>query len=189
MKAEYANPAIYDHLYRVMQRANVIAMRVSVETGMRIDDVLSLRPDNVNGSKLTFTAKKTGKNGVARISADLARELRGIAGTDWVFPGRDARKHRTRQTVYRDIRRACAILGVETHISPHSARKTFAVELRKEKGLAEVQKALQHANAEVTKLYAFADIATPRAADGIDIEALAQLIAEKVVFLLQKQQK
>jgi integrase len=140
-----------------MQRGNVNALRVSLETGMRINDVLSLRPEQVNGRVIRFTASKTGKDGTAKISADLYRELKQGANKDFVFPSRKAGKHRTRQAVYKDMKKACDILGVTGQISPHSARKTFAVELRKKSGIVEVQKALQHTDKETTMLYAFAD--------------------------------
>lgn len=179
-----------------MQRANVNAMRVSVETGMRIDDVLSLKTEQLGtrerGKRVfEYVAKKTGKKAKVEISLDLWRELRAGAGEEWVFAGRNPAKHRTRQAVYKDVKKAVELLGVQGQISPHSARKTFAVELRKKSGLAEVQKALQHSNRETTNLYAFADIATRSSRDGdasIDdsgIERLANAIAEKVVEKLR----
>ena len=183
MRSDYLPLECWREMYRVMRRENVNALRVSLETGMRIDDVLSLRVDDLKrtkrGNVVHFTAKKTGKQGKAEISADLARELRACAGAVWLFEGKKEGQHRTRQAVYKDVKRAARLLGVEGQISPHSARKTFAVELRKKAGVAEVQKALQHTNAEVTHLYAFADMARQQGAQRDNV-ALAHMIAELV---------
>ncbi len=167
-----------------MQRDNVNALRVSIETGLRIDDVLSLRPNQVSGAKLSYIAKKTGKAGTAKLSADLRKELLGRASSAWLFPGRRQGAHRTRQTVYKDLKKACRLLGVVGQISPHSARKTFAVELRKTAGLAKVQEALQHSDKETTMLYAFADM-TQRSS-GLSAEAFAEMLADMIIRKLER---
>lgn len=178
MRSEYLDPKIYAELYAVMQRANVNALRVSLETGLRIDDVLSLTPDQVRGERLKYTAKKTGKQGVARLSKQLRSELLRQSNDRWCFPGLNPTKHRTRQAVYKDLKKACKLFGVSGQISPHSARKTFAVELRKRSGVGAVQKALQHSDAETTNLYAFADIA---ARSGLDEgERIAAIVCDRI---------
>ena len=66
--------------------------------------------------------------------------------------------HMTRQAVYQAVKRACAMLDIDGQISPHSARKTFAVTERKAHGLSAVKKALQHDSVETTKIYADSDL-------------------------------
>ena len=183
MRSEYLNPELYVELYSVMQRPNVNALRVSLETGLRIDDVLNLTPDQVRADKLRYTAKKTGKPGVARLSKQLRSELLRQSSDLWCFPGKKAGQHRTRQTVYKDLKKACKLLGVEGQISPHSARKTFAVELRKRSGVGAVQRALQHSDVETTNLYAFADVAIRQQID--DCERIATLVVEKIEHLFE----
>lgn len=191
MKSDYLNPDTYDELYRVMQRDNVLAIRVSVETGLRIDDVLRLRWENFTKStKFTYFAKKTGKKGVKKLSKSLKSEIfsRDRKGSEWVFPGRKRGQHRTRQAVWKDIKKAADQMGVVLNASPHSARKTYAVELRKEKGIAEVQKELQHSDMSTTMLYAFADLARAGKREAIpasdDLIAFAELVAQKVAALI-----
>lgn len=173
----YLPPGAWRGIYRVMQRPNANALRVSVETGMRIGDVLALTPIQITHPTFTYTAQKTGKEATVSLSLDLWRELVLGMGKHWVFPGRDPRKHRTRQAVYRDVKKAAMTLGHQGQVSPHSARKTFAVELRKAEGVDAVQKALQHTDRHVTDIYAYSDVKNPA---GIDIDALAELIAVKV---------
>lgn len=193
MKSDYLNPRTYDELYRVMQRDNVLAIRVAVETGLRIDDVLRLRWENFGKStKFTYIAKKTGKKGVKKLSKVLKTELfsRNVHNSQYVFPGRKNGTHRTRQAVWKDLKKAAKLMNVPMNVSPHSARKTYAVELRKEEGLAAVQSELQHNNMSTTMLYAFADLARAGKRDPVpesgDLIELADQIAEKVADLLSK---
>lgn len=190
MKSDYLKPQTYNELYRIMQRDNVLAIRVSVETGLRIDDVLRLRWENFGKStRFTYVAKKTGKKGVKKLSKLLKTELfsRRVGDNPYVFPGRKRGKHRTRQAVWKDIKKAADQLGLQTNVSPHSARKTYAVELRKTDGLPSVQKELQHSDLTTTMLYAFSDMARAgkkHVPDSIDLVAFAEQVAARVADLL-----
>jgi integrase len=91
------------------------------------------------------------------------------AGRIWAFEGRsDAKKHRTRDAVYKDLRRVATLYRVDgkklvEHISPHSARKVYAVEAyQKTRSLRKVQELLNHEDEAVTLLYALADVLTAR---------------------------
>lgn len=187
MQSEFIQPIEYEKLYSVMQYQNVLAMRIAVETGLRIDDVLALTWGDLDGRKLRFVAKKTGKGGVKTLSADLSRRLELFRGgkNEFLFPGRDHSKHRTRQSVWKDVKRAAALLGMTEHISPHSARKTYAVGVRQTQGLAAAQRELQHSRLDTTMLYAFSDMlaakrqAAQPAAE--DLERLADMIAERIM--------
>lgn len=141
-----------------MQYPNALALRVSLETGLRIDDVLSLRSTALRKCKIFGIAKKTGKSFKKTISRDLARRLGELMGKYYIFPGRlDPQKHRTRQAVWKDVKKACAILEIDGNIAPHSARKTYAVEKFRDSGLGTVKRELQHKDVSTTMLYAFAD--------------------------------
>ena len=158
MQSEYLEPKLFKKVWAAMPKTASLAVRLSLETGMRVGDVLALTPDRLGRDSVRFTAQKTGKDGVAKISPRLARELRDNASCEWVFPGKKPGQHLTRQAVYQAVKRACAMLGIEGQISPHSARKTFAVVERKAHGLTAVKKALQHDSVETTKIYAYSDL-------------------------------
>lgn len=159
MRTDYINSGEYHKLYLRMSYENALALRVSLETGMRIGDVLSLERKHINGRTITYTAQKTGKQGKAVVSADLAKRLLGIAGKKYIFEGRSGTKPRTRQAVWRDVKQASKGLFDE-NVAPHSARKTFAVEDFQAHGLPHTKKALQHDRTDTTMLYAFADAIT-----------------------------
>lgn len=187
MKADFLKSDTYKFIYSYMKYPNALILRTCLETGLRVGDVVSLPSEALQGNKIHYTAQKTGKSGVAQISTDLANRIRNDKGK-WLFPSpHNLAKHRTRQAVWRDMSKACKLLGIEQHITPHSARKTFAVELYKKDGLNAVQKALQHDNLNTTMIYAFSDILGQNSqknvenyVKNIDFEAFAELVAQKV---------
>ena len=194
MRTDYLNPQIYNRLYAVMTYDNVLALRISLETGLRIDDVLSIRTEQIKGRTIRGTAEKTGKPYKKAISNDLACRLRSLNRQGYIFPHRTKKNaHRTRQTVWANMKKAARLLGVELNAAPHSARKTYAVELLNDKGIDAVQKELQHDRISTTMLYAFSNLLTDNANKKeeicikmADIEELATIIAIKVVDFLQK---
>jgi integrase len=132
-------------------------MRVAIHTGLRIGDVLALRTEQLRGN-FWITEQKTGKRRQVGIPQQLLRDLRAAAGQTWVFPGRDPAKHRTRQAVWKDVKRAAKALRLPQNAAPHSARKIYAVDLLRRYGdLERVRRALNHDSEIVTLIYAMAD--------------------------------
>ena len=186
MKADYISPQVWKTLYSQMNYENALAIRLSLETGLRIGDVVSLPLTSLNGTEINYTASKTGKGGVCTISADLARRLKTVSFGGFLFPGREAGKHRTRQAVYKDLKIVAKRLGVKAHVSPHSARKTYAVTEYKTRGLKAVQRELQHDREETTLIYALADKITESLipSRSLDDESTVERVAQRVVELL-----
>lgn len=172
---------------------NVLALRISLETGLRIDDVLSIRTEQIKGRTIRGIAEKTGKPYKKVISNDLASRLRNLNRQGYIFPHRTKKNaHRTRQAVWANMKKAADILGVKLNAAPHSARKTYAVELLNDKGIDAVQRELQHDRISTTMLYAFSNLLTDNANKKqetfikmADIEEFAKIIAIKVVEFLQ----
>lgn len=158
MKSKYVEEKELEKLRSVLAEEAWLPLWVSLETGLRIGDVVKLRKANLQPDGLHYKAQKTGKNGVARISADLRRELTAKRGK-WLFPSPyKAGNHITRQCAWARIKAACERAGVEPKgVSPHSLRKVFAVELYREKGFKAVKEALQHNSSATTEIYSFAD--------------------------------
>lgn len=141
-------------------------MKIAVATGLRIGDILELRIGDVRANRrFRIVEHKTGKDKYIRIPAEIRKEIlatRTYAQEDgyYCFPHRTCPKtrHRTRGAVNKDIKRVLAELGVEPSISPHSARKGYAVELYAKTGdLKKVQDALNHGSINTTVLYALSD--------------------------------
>lgn len=147
--------------------ANALAVEVSLATGLRINDVLSLKTELLRKTNRPYVRdSKTGKTHRLYIKADLRAKLLAQAGKVWIFEGRcDWTKHRTRQTVYKDMQHAVAALrrnGTlerQATYSPHSARKAAAVRAYQDGGLEAAARLLVHDrdHPAVTLLYALAD--------------------------------
>lgn len=159
MRSDYIDRDTFRHILAALTYPNQLAIEVSLATGLRIDDVLGLRTRDL-GERFTVREKKTGKTRRVKLGKDLLDALLSIAGKIYVFEGRtDYRKHRTRQAVFKDIKRAAAAFRVKrVNVSPHSARKIFAVtQFHKSGSLAKVQHLLNHSSEAVTAIYALAD--------------------------------
>lgn len=140
-----------------LTETNRLVMRTALVTGLRLGDILSLKPDRLK-PHFWVTEQKTGKKRQVGLPEPLLSDLRKNAGEHWVFPGRDPRKHQTRQAVWKDVKRAAKAFRLPQNIGPHSARKVYAVELKRKYGdLKRVQRALNHSSEAVTMIYAMAD--------------------------------
>lgn len=165
LRSDWVNDDIMSHILSALMLENRLAILVSLCTGLRIDDVLSLKTSQL-AERFTVTESKTKKRRTIRLSASLLDELLKVSGKIWVFEGRcDARKHRTRQAVYKDIKRACKAFRVPLtlKVSTHTARKIYAVKQYKRTcSIDKVQALLNHSSEAVTMLYALADELTRR---------------------------
>lgn len=159
MKSVYVNDRNLDLILQLLTYENRLVCAVALQTGLRVGDIVALKSVTVKRS-FTITEQKTGKKRRVKISESLLKELNSVKGKKYVFEHRtDSERHRTRQAVYADIRRACKALRIKQNISPHSLRKHYAVELMKKYGDIDVVKeSLNHDNELTTLLYAYADI-------------------------------
>ena len=157
MKSEFAEKDLLKTLINSMFFENGVALTVALETGMRIGDVLKIKKKDIRGNTIYYTAEKTGKKGSATVSDSTLRKMRACCAGEYIFPGQKRNLHRTRQAVYMDLKRVCRIYGIKAQISPHSTRKSFAVEEYHEHGLKAVKEKLQHTSDAVTLLYAMSD--------------------------------
>lgn len=170
LRSEWISRDYFNLLLTALMPENRLALQVSAATGLRIDDVLSLRTNDIQRQRVTVKESKTGKARRVYFPKELWEAMHKISGRFFVFEGRtNCRKHRTRQAVYKDLRRVAAVYRIDgarltAHVSPHTARKIYAVEAFHESGnLACVQEKLNHSDPNVTMLYAMADVLTARA--------------------------
>ena len=157
MKTAYMLEYQVDLVLRLLMPQNRLVMRVALATGLRIGDVLALKPERL-AQRMTVKEQKTGKSRRVSIPPALLHELRENSGEQWVFPGRNPEKPRTRQAVWKDIKRAAVACRFPQNVAPHSFRKVYAVKLLQKYGdIKKVARALNHSSFEVTAVYAFAD--------------------------------
>lgn len=157
MKTEFVKREKMETVLDLLTPENRLVMRVCLHTGLRVGDALALRPQDLKPNTW-ITEQKTGKRRQIGFPASLLRDLKANAGKYWAFPGRNPTHHRTRQAVWKDVKRAAEAMRLPQNIGTHSARKVYAVELFGSTGdLAKVQKVLNHSSIEVTLIYAMAD--------------------------------
>ena len=158
MRSEFVSPEMIEHVLWALTPQNRLVCRVCLKTGLRVGDVLNLRTSALR-ERISITEQKTGKKRTCYIGKSLLSDLKDQAGEVFVFEHRyDVNKHKTRQAVYADLKRAAKAFRVKENLSPHSLRKVYAVELfRKSGDLEKVRQALNHDSDVVTVIYALAD--------------------------------
>lgn len=157
MRTEYLLAKEVDLVLAALTPENRLVMRAALATGLRVGDVLALTPDRLK-PHFWVTEQKTGKKRQVGLPEPLLTDLKNSAGEHWVFPGRNPRKHRTRQAVWKDVKRAARAFRLPQNVGTHSARKVYAVDLMRKYGdIDRVRRALNHRSESVTLIYALAD--------------------------------
>lgn len=160
MRSAWVKTEELSHILAALTPCNRLACEIALATGLRIGDVLQLKSEMVTRScRFTIQEQKTGKRRRVYLPRALWDRACSMAGPIYVFSGRcNGRKHRSRQAVYKDIRRAAALFRLSEVVTPHSLRKAWAVDKLEETGsLKKVQKLMNHESEAVTMLYAMAD--------------------------------
>lgn len=162
MTTEYLYQQEVDRVLAALMPQNQLIVRVMLQTGMRLSDVLDMKTENLATSGW-YTERKTGKKRRFGISKPLLEAIQEQAGPVWAFPGRKMGTKKTRQAVWKDIKRASKAFRLPQNVGAHSFRKVYAVKLLKKYGnIEKVQKNLNHASTSVTAIYAMADILLDR---------------------------
>ena len=175
MQSDYIFHEELNHILAALVPPNRLALEVSLYTGLRLSDVLSIKTQNLK-QRFSIQEQKTGKRRHVYLTKELLERLQLQAGSMYVFPHRlDGRRHRTRQAVWKDINRAMRLFRIPKAlvVSPHTCRKVYAVEkFRKTGNIAEVKKLLNHSNEGVTAIYAMADVLTERKLKGTNYSVM-----------------
>lgn len=160
MTTEYLLDKEVEHILAALTPSNALICQISMHTGLRIGDVLKLRREQLK-PRFWVTESKTGKKKLVGLPEGLREALlenwRACGKGPWLFPGRDPRQPRTRQAVWKDVKRAATAFRLNQNVAPHSFRKVYAVDLMEQYGdIEKVKRALNHSNEAVTMIYAMA---------------------------------
>ena len=187
MKSRFLTEEEIKSLRAAFDELAFLPLVVSLETGLRVGDVVALKVSDVKPDGIHYKAQKTGKRGVATISANTRKRLNKKG--KWLFPSPyKVGQHLTRQAVWARMKVAGKSCGVDLEgLSPHSMRKVFAVELYRKKGFQAVKEALQHSYSSSTEIYAFSDWNTGENADLPLTRRDIQLVVKMVLEALGKE--
>ncbi len=162
MTTEYLYQQEVDRVLSALMPQNQLIVKVMLHTGMRLSDALTLRTEGLSASGW-YTEAKTGKRRRYGLKKPLLEAIMEQAGPEWAFPGRKKGTHKTRQAVWKDIKRASVAFRLPQNVGAHSMRKVYAVKLLEKYGSIEkVQRNLNHASSSVTAIYAMADVLLDR---------------------------
>lgn len=192
MRSDFVELKTFERIFPYMQAENSLAVSLSLQTGLRIGDVVSLKRSQLNKKTriLQYKAQKTGKNGTCELSREMVERLCRNAGKTYIFEGKAPDKHRTRQAVWADVKKASKRAGIEKNVTPHSARKNYAVNLLREtESIQKVQEALQHTNVELAEYYAHSDTATRGVLTEYDFDRIRRIIEEALTGFLLKERR
>ena len=159
MTTEYLLDREVQRVLAALMPQNALIIETVLQTGLRISDVLELRTAQLKPS-MWVLEKKTGKRHRCGLPQPLLdRILEQADPQGWAFPSPTKRsQHKTRQAVWRDVKRAAKAFRMAQNVGTHSFRKVYAVRLLERYGdIARVQRAMSHANPSVTAIYCMAD--------------------------------
>lgn len=145
---------------RLLTPDNALVVETCLVTGLRVSDVLSINFVQLYKSqRIKVLEHKTGKYKTVRLPKKLHAKLLDNCGVFYAFEGaHNPLRHRTRQAVWHDVKRAAKALRLKENLAPHSARKIYAVQVYREKGLKAAQKALNHNDASTTLIYLLSEL-------------------------------
>ena len=156
MTTEYLLRREMEHVLAALTPSNRLVCRVCLQTGLRVGDVVSLKTRDLKG-QFWIVEAKTKKRRRVNLPRELLDQIRAQAGEVWAFPGRRPGRHRTRQAVWADVKRAARAFRIKQNVAPHSFRKVYAVELLRRCGdVRRVQRALNHSDCATTMVYVMA---------------------------------
>ena len=136
-------------------------LRLMLEDGLRVGEVVALRPEHLDMTtcKLTVREGKGSKDRTLWINDELRDEigawLERRPESPYLFPTRDGNQVQTRymRAMVKRLARQAEVDEAD-RVSPHTLRHTFATDLLREtKNLRLVQKALGHADISTTQIY------------------------------------
>ena len=130
---------------------------IGINTGLRISDILQLKVEDVKGTHIVITEKKTNKHKRFYINEQLRKELnkyiKGMNDNDYLFPSRKGDKPITRVQAYRILNDVAEKLGID-EVGTHTLRKTFGYwHYQQYKDVAILQDIFNHSSPSVTLRY------------------------------------
>ena len=139
-----------------------LAMRLMLETGLRVGEVVALKPEHVDleAGKITVREGKGAKDRYLRLQfGGLFQDLRDWMDrrpeSDWLLPTSKGTQTDT-EHIRRSVKRYAEDAGIEEieRVSPHTLRHTFATRLLESCGnIRRVQEALGHSDLSTTMIY------------------------------------
>lgn len=132
---------------------------VSINTGLRISDILNLAWEQIREELIVITEKKTGKKKTIKINQAIREALEYFddTNTGFIFVSQKKSVY-SRQTINRILKEIFSKEAKKSNISSHSLRKGFGRRVfennnESEKALTYLSELFNHASAATTRKY------------------------------------
>lgn len=139
---------------------------MGINTGMRVQDILTLRVGDVYGLKIgdsiSFKEKKTGKENISIVNKEIFHVLEeylkngNCLNGDYLFKSRKGKNEPlTTYRVTHLVKEWTSAVGLNENFGAHSLRKTWCYHQRKTFGVSWeiLSKRLNHASPSITRRY------------------------------------
>ncbi|HID56204.1 TPA: site-specific tyrosine recombinase XerD, partial [Candidatus Poribacteria bacterium] len=148
-----------------IQLRNKAILELLYATGVRVSELISLRTDDISAELGYLRCKgKRDKERLVPIGGPALKaldeylkkgrhHLAGSRAKPWLFLNRNGDKL-SRQAVWKVIKQAIRVAGIEKNVSPHTLRHSFATHmLERGADLRYLQEMLGHSNISTTQIY------------------------------------
>jgi integrase len=143
-------------LLRRLDRRDQLLIRLAIQSGLRVSDILNLKKEAIKKTMTVFETKSK-RERTFKIDTELYQDLKNFTkykkNASYVFhSSRSLMKPVHRTTIHRRIKKA--LKGLKFNASVHSTRKLYAHNIFSEThDLKKVQEALHHRNLMTTLAY------------------------------------
>ena len=117
MTTEYLLSKEVDRVLAALMPQNQLIVRLMLQTGMRVGDAVAW-PTRALKPSGWYVESKTGKKRRYGISKPLLEAIKAQAGPEYAFPGRRRGTHKSRQAVWKDIKRAAKAFRLSRQTGP-----------------------------------------------------------------------
>jgi len=149
--------AIFEAIRYIKHKAMIAT---TYGAGLRISEVCSLRKSDVDSQRMRMLIHGKGKKErycllspmILELLREYYRKVRPKG--DWLFPGRNPKKHLCRSSIHQALKKAVKKVGIKKKVSMHSLRHAFATHLLEHgTDIRFVQVLLGHASIRSTMRY------------------------------------
>jgi integrase len=145
-------------LKRHCSERDYILFLLGINTGLRVSDLLNLKIKDIKGKKkIIIKEGKTDKPRTIQLTniyEELNDYIKGLSGTEWLFPSRKGDKPISRIQAYRQLNKGAGMCDIIDGIGTHTMRKTFGYWFYKQtKDVAKLQSILNHSHPNITLKY------------------------------------
>ena len=145
MRVDGISKTKYKQMEYCMRPPFTLVWQLGYDTGLRISDILKLTPKKINRQRPYIKEQKTGKHRRLYIKKETLKAINDYIDKHNI-PQDSPIFNFTRVTMWREIKRAASIAGIELNLGTHTMRKSYSKQYICKRGhtIKELSKRLNH---------------------------------------------